>query len=235
MKRALLIAGGTVGGLGAVLSITPPHLGSSAMTNLAGLPSASTNSGTAATPQATASQTPVASTASPTPASSPTKAKVKAQATVKATAKKVVKAKTIKKSSTASSSHTTSSSSVTATTPTATPTPTHTATPTPTHTATPTPTPAVKAVTGTFTGNAVNVGYGIVQVRITVDNGHITDAQAIQTPTGRSDRYSNYAVPILRQQTIKANSAKITGASGASYTSYGWYTSLVDALSKAGM
>ncbi|CAB4659188.1 MAG: hypothetical protein F2704_00140 [Actinobacteria bacterium] len=227
MKRALLIAGGTVGGLGAVLSITPPHLGSSAMTNLAGLPSASTNSGTAATPQATASQTPVASTASATSASSPTKAKVKAQATVKATAKKVVKAKTIKKSSTASSSHTTSSSSVAATTP--------TATPTPTHTTTPTPTPAVKAVTGTFTGNAVNVGYGIVQVRITVDNGHITDAQAIQTPTGRSDRYSNYAVPILRQQTIKANSAKITGASGASYTSYGWYTSLVDALSKAGM
>ena len=227
MKRALLIAGGTVGGLGAVLSITPPHLGSSAMTNLAGLPSASTNSGTATTPQATASQTPVASTASATPASSPTKAKVKAQATVKATAKKVVKAKTIKKSSTASSSHTTSSSSVAATTP--------TATPTPTHTTTPTPTPAVKAVTGTFTGNAVNVGYGIVQVRITVDNGHITDAQAIQTPTGRSDRYSNYAVPILRQQTIKANSAKITGASGASYTSYGWYTSLVDALSKAGM
>ena len=27
MKRSLLIAGGTVGGLGAVLSLLPPHLG----------------------------------------------------------------------------------------------------------------------------------------------------------------------------------------------------------------
>lgn len=27
MERALLIAGGAVGGLGAVLSLTPPHLG----------------------------------------------------------------------------------------------------------------------------------------------------------------------------------------------------------------
>ena len=36
MKRALLIAGGTVGGLGAVLSITPPQLGSSGISTLAG-------------------------------------------------------------------------------------------------------------------------------------------------------------------------------------------------------
>ena len=36
MKRALLIAGGTVGGLGAVLAITPPQLTSSGSINIAG-------------------------------------------------------------------------------------------------------------------------------------------------------------------------------------------------------
>ena len=38
MKRALLIAGGTVGGLGAVLAITPPQLGSTSAINIAGAP-----------------------------------------------------------------------------------------------------------------------------------------------------------------------------------------------------
>jgi uncharacterized protein with FMN-binding domain len=79
------------------------------------------------------------------------------------------------------------------------------------------------------------VRYGFVQVKITVENGKITDAQAVQAPTGRNDRWTQMAVPILRQQTLQAQSAKITGASGASFTSYGWYTSLVSARSKAGM
>ena len=77
--------------------------------------------------------------------------------------------------------------------------------------------------------------YGNVQVKITVENGKITDAQAVQAPTGRNDRWTQMAVPILRQQTLQAQSARINGASGASFTSYGWYTSLVSALSKAGM
>jgi uncharacterized protein with FMN-binding domain len=79
------------------------------------------------------------------------------------------------------------------------------------------------------------VRYGFVQVKITVENGKITDAQAVQAPTGRNDRWTQMAVPILRQQTLQAQSARINGASGASFTSYGWYTSLVSALAKAGM
>jgi uncharacterized protein with FMN-binding domain len=34
---------------------------------------------------------------------------------------------------------------------------------------------------------------------------------------------------------LKAQSADIQGASGASYTSYGWYTSLQGALAQAGL
>ena len=79
------------------------------------------------------------------------------------------------------------------------------------------------------------VQYGYVQVQLTVENGKITDARALQAPNGRSDRFTQYAIPILRQQTLNAQSSRIQGASGASYTSWGWYTSLQAALVKAGM
>lgn len=81
----------------------------------------------------------------------------------------------------------------------------------------------------------MNVNYGNVQVQITVVNGKITDAQALQAPSGRSDRYTQYAIPVLRSQTLAAQGSNIQGASGASYTSYGWYTSLQSALAKAGL
>ena len=144
MKRALLIASGTISGLGAVLAITPPQITSVASGN----------------------SLPIAPTSTPTPFQ--------------------------------------------------------------------TPTPS-SGVTGTFTGDAVNVSYGIVQVKITVANGKITDAQAVQAPTGRNDRWTQNSIPILRQNTLTAQSANINGASCCSYTSYGWLTSLTSALTKAGM
>jgi uncharacterized protein with FMN-binding domain len=67
MKRALLIAGGTVGGLGAVLAITPPQLGSSNSIDIAGgtgmgsvSSSASASSTTSPSSGATKSSKPVA-------------------------------------------------------------------------------------------------------------------------------------------------------------------------------
>ena len=145
MKRALLIAGGTIGGLGAVLAITPPDL-------------SSTSSVASGAPQA-----------DPSAVSS--------------------------KSATAQPS----------------------------------------AAATTFTGAAVTMRYGIVQVKITVQGGKITDAQAVKAPTGSNDRYTQMAVPRLREQTIAAQSANIQGVSGASFTSYGWYKSLASAISKAGL
>jgi uncharacterized protein with FMN-binding domain len=117
--------------------------------------------------------------------------------------------------------------------------PTHSATASaqasPTHSATASATATPAAKNGTFTGPAVFVNYGTVQVKITVTNGKITDAVAVQAPGGRNDRYTNMAVPILKQQTLKAQSANIQGASGATYTSYGWYKSLQGALADAGL
>ncbi len=192
MKRALLIAGGTVGGLGAVLAITPPQLGSNSAINIAGAPVA----GADTTASASASSSSNSSTA---------------VATAKATAAATKSSKPAKSSG--------------ATAP---------------ETAAPAATQApaassAKSINGSFTGPAVFVNYGTVQVKITVANGRITDAVAVQAPSGRNDRWTNMAVPILKQQTLAAQSANIQGASGASYTSYGWYTSLQGALAQAGL
>jgi uncharacterized protein with FMN-binding domain len=97
------------------------------------------------------------------------------------------------------------------------------------------PTTSKTSVNGTFTGPSINVNYGNVQVKITVVNGRITDVVAVVAPSGKNDRWTNMAVPILKAQTLKAQSANIQGASGASYTSYGWHTSLQGALAQAGL
>ena len=165
MKRALLIAGGTIGGLGAVLMITPPNLSST--TQVAG-----------GIPQ-------VDPTAAPSKSTQPTK---------KPSAK-----------------------------PGATTAPTQTAS------------QPSGATDGSFTGDAISIRYGTVQVKITVQGGKIVDAQAVKAPTGSNDRYTQMAVPRLREQTITAQSANIQGVSGASFTSYGWYKSLVSAIAKAGL
>ncbi len=148
-----------MGGLGAVLAITPPQLGTTSAINIAGAPMA----GTGATSSASASSSSSAS------------------ATTKATAA------------------------------------------------------ATKSISGTFTGPSINVNYGNVQVKITVVNGRITDAVAVVAPSGKNDRYTNMSVPTLKKQTLAAQSANIQGVSGASYTSYGWYTSLQGALTQAGL
>ena len=192
MKRALLIATGTVGGLGAVLAETPPQFTSTQSSPMA-LP------GGGAAPAATQSVTPSA-----TPS-----------------ATKSAAAKATKKSSAATKAAAVNT--------------TQSQTPAATQAPAVAPAPATKSVSGTFTGSVVNVQYGNVQVKITVENGKITDAQALQAPSGRNDRWTQMALPILREQTLQAQSAKINGASGASFTSYGWYTSLVSALAKAGM
>ena len=183
MKRGLLIAGGALGGLGAVMAITPPQFSSTESLALGG------GAMSASTPTAVA-----------TAADSPTPAATKATGTPS-------------KKTTASKA----------------------ATPAATVSAPATQAAAPQGVNGTFSGPSVNVNYGNVQVQITVKDGKITDATALQAPSGRNDRWTNMALPILKKQTLAAQSASIQGASGASYTSYGWYTSLQGALAKAGL
>ena len=189
-----------MGGLGAVLAITPPQLGSTSAINIAGAPAAGAD--TTAVASASSSS---AATASPT----------------KTTASATKSAKPVATKKASSGNSGTSNSATTA--PAADAGATQAAATTP------------AAINGTFTGPSVFVNYGNVQVKITVVNGRITDAVAVKAPSGKNDRYTNMAVPILKAQTLKAQSANIQGASGASYTSYGWFTSLQGALAQAGL
>ena len=201
MKRALLIAGGTVGSLGAVFAITPPQLSSTESALGTGLDVAPVASATT-------------DTAAPA-AQDPTPAATKAASATKTTA--------------ATSSKNTITSSATATA-----TPTAAATKAAQTQAPATTTTSGKAQNGTFTGDGYTMRYGTVQVKITISNGKITDAVAVQAPSGRDQRYTDMAVPVMRQKTLAAQSSNITGVSGASYTAYAWYISLQSALSKAG-
>ena len=188
MRRALLIATGTVGGLSAVLAVTPPQFTSTENSSLA-----MAGIGAPASSATTQSATPDASAVAVTPS-----AKASTNSPAKATGA------------------------------------TQTQTPV-ANTPAPAPVQTTKSVSGTFTGDSVDVKYGFVQVKITVVNGKITEAQAVQAPSGKNDRWTQMSVPVLRQKTLAAQSANITGVSGASYTSYGWYTSLASALAKAGL
>jgi uncharacterized protein with FMN-binding domain len=83
-------------------------------------------------------------------------------------------------------------------------------------------------------GNAYDVSYGTVQVRVTLDGRRITDVTAVTLPQGgHSGDISSYAAPALRREALSAQSAHIDTVSGASYTSAGYAQSLQSALDKA--
>ena len=91
--------------------------------------------------------------------------------------------------------------------------------------------------TQTYTGDAVETGFGAVQVEVTVEGSTITDVTAIAVPQDdpKSSQISAYAIPELEQQAITAQSASLDGISGASYTSAGFAQSLQSALTQAGL
>ncbi|WP_167392563.1 FMN-binding protein [Streptomyces pactum] len=86
---------------------------------------------------------------------------------------------------------------------------------------------------GTVTGDAASTQYGPVQVRLTVNDGKITGAEAVQAPKGgQSDQVTADAVPRLNQAAVTAGNADIDAVSGATYTSAGYKQSLQSALDK---
>ncbi|QNS02301.1 FMN-binding protein [Streptomyces xanthii] len=89
--------------------------------------------------------------------------------------------------------------------------------------------------TRTVTGSTVQTRYGPVQVQVTLDGSKITSARALQQPDGdsRSREINASAIPVLVQETVKAQSAQVDAVSGATYTSEGYMTSLQSALDQA--
>lgn len=88
---------------------------------------------------------------------------------------------------------------------------------------------------GTFTGDAVTTQWGVVQVQITVTDGTITAAKAVQYPdqNDKDQRINAYAVPRLNSEVTAAQSADIDAVSGATVTSNGYVQSLQSAIDAA--
>ncbi len=85
------------------------------------------------------------------------------------------------------------------------------------------------------TGSTVQTQFGPVQVVAKVAGGKVCSADAVQYPNadGRSAYISQQAIPMLNQQAVSSG-AKLSGVSGASYTSAGYAQSLQSILSKTG-
>jgi hypothetical protein len=84
-------------------------------------------------------------------------------------------------------------------------------------------------------GTVAQTRWGPVQVQVTIAGGQITDVQALIYPDGNSrDQSINaYALPLLREQALAAQSANVDGIGGATVTSDGYRESLQAALDAA--
>jgi len=88
---------------------------------------------------------------------------------------------------------------------------------------------------GTYTGDAVQTRWGIVQVQITVANGKIAKAEAVQFPNQnpRDQEINSYAVPQLNSEAVAQQTSSIDAVSGATVTSNGYIQSLQSAIDQA--
>jgi len=89
----------------------------------------------------------------------------------------------------------------------------------------------------TVTGGIAQTQWGPVQVELTLKGSTITDVTMLQYPSGnpQDDQINSYALPILIQDTLDAQSAQIDMVSGATVTSVGYVQSLQSALDQAGL
>ncbi|MFZ1117399.1 MAG: FMN-binding protein [Propionibacteriaceae bacterium] len=89
----------------------------------------------------------------------------------------------------------------------------------------------------TYTGSVAQTRWGPVQVKITVQDGKLTKVTVLQQPNGnrRDQEINDQALPILIDETVSAQNAKIDMVSGATVTSEGYLQSLQAAIDEAGI
>jgi len=88
---------------------------------------------------------------------------------------------------------------------------------------------------GTYAGSVEDVFYGNVEVRTTVTNGNVANIIFLQYPdhSDNSVKINERAMPILKSEAIKAQSADVDIVTGATQTSKGFIRSLGFALGQA--
>ncbi|CUR61614.1 conserved exported hypothetical protein [metagenome] len=96
---------------------------------------------------------------------------------------------------------------------------------------------AASGAASRVTGDVVQTRYGPVQVQLAVSGGQVSSASVLQYPSGdsRSAQISSYALPVLADETVAAQSSSIDMVSGATFTSSGYIQSLQSALDQAGL
>lgn len=99
----------------------------------------------------------------------------------------------------------------------------------------PLPLPSSGLRDGSFTGPAEDAYYGTVQVQAQVQAGQLVKVRILQYPSDRrTSRYINgQALPMLQQEAISAQSARIDFVSGATLSSGAFVKSLAGALRMA--
>ncbi len=88
---------------------------------------------------------------------------------------------------------------------------------------------------GVYTGDPVEILWGIVQVKAVIQGGRIADVQFLQMPfdRARSVEITDLAEPLLKSEAIKAQSAQVDLVTSATITSVGFRAALGSALAKA--
>jgi uncharacterized protein with FMN-binding domain len=88
---------------------------------------------------------------------------------------------------------------------------------------------------GEYIGDTADAFYGNIQVKVTVKGGQITDVQFLQYPNdrGRSIAINTMAMPQLRSEAIRNQTAQVDIISGATDSSQAFIQSLASALTQA--
>lgn len=93
------------------------------------------------------------------------------------------------------------------------------------------------AATRSATGEMESYQFGRLAIKVTVDGDKITAASVatLNVYDNRSASIDQYAVPQLEQQVVAADSANISGVSGATFTTQAFEESVASALRKLGI
>ena len=99
------------------------------------------------------------------------------------------------------------------------------------------PAPPPRTVPGqrTADGPAMTTPFSVIQVRVTLTGKQLTRVETVElSGTGaRTQAINAHAEPILREEALKAGSAKIDVVSGATYTSRSYRLALQSAIDRA--
>lgn len=95
--------------------------------------------------------------------------------------------------------------------------------------------PTVPGPARTATGQTVTTPFSVISVRVTLTGGELTRVEtvALSGSGPRTQAINAHAEPILREEALKAGSAKIHAVSGATYTSESYRESLQSAIDRA--